>query len=512
MPLPLLMDKLSGIPKGAESMAVNDMELVQSSLTGDTYAFEQIVTRYQSLICAITYNGTGEFSSSRDLAQETFLQAWKNLNQLRDAAKLKSWLCGIASNLLKNHYRQLRTEALRPAEDFSSSQESDTPLDSVIRQEEETIVTNALQELPEHYRETLLLYYWEQNSLAEVAEKLELSQDAVRQRLSRGRQLLKVEVSKIVEDVLHRSRPSRTFTIAVLAALPAIAPQVGAAAIGMSAAKGSTAGKAALGMSLSGAVWGPLLGFLGAAFGVRASLKAARSPRERKFIIRLTWLTIAYVIGFHCVLLLVMYLFRTPLMRWYENSFMTALNTTIVVLAGSYSVGLIALIWWGNKRIKRIQQEEGTYVSPSPHNAGFTKNQIRSSFGGSIIGCVCWIVLYAAISNDYVSALVTAALAVLVFIISTKYTVRHPEKYYLVSCYVVISMGIYTLGILLLRWEDWTPVYARKIPPSSGDISSQFSLWGIVGFVLILYVCLSVCMYSLYKRHRKDHLKNPHPE
>ena len=177
-----------------------------------------------------------------------------------------------------------------------------------------------------------------------MAEKLELSQDAVRQRLSRGRQLLKVEVSKIVEDVLHRSRPSRTFTIAVLAALPAIAPQVGAAAIGMSAAKGSTAGKAALGMSLSVAVWGPLPGFLGAAFGVRASLKAARSPRERKFIIRLTG-TIAYVIGFHCVLLLVMYLFRTPLMRWYENSFMTALNTTIVVLA-DYSVGLIALIWW----------------------------------------------------------------------------------------------------------------------------------------------------------------------
>ena len=57
-------------------MVANDTDLVQLCLTGDKNAFEQIVSKYQSLVCAITYNGTGEFSSS-DLAQETFLQAWK---------------------------------------------------------------------------------------------------------------------------------------------------------------------------------------------------------------------------------------------------------------------------------------------------------------------------------------------------------------------------------------------------------------------------------------------------
>src|SRR5688572_25827593 len=86
--------------------APSDAELVQRSLSGGTPAFSEIVARYQTLVCSLTYNATGSLSRSEDLAQEVFLTAWKELRQLREAEKLRSWLCGIARRLSANTRRR----------------------------------------------------------------------------------------------------------------------------------------------------------------------------------------------------------------------------------------------------------------------------------------------------------------------------------------------------------------------------------------------------------------------
>src|SRR5438093_1120231 len=72
------------------SVANNDAELVIASLSGDRDAFGQIVSRYQSLICSLTYSATGSLGESEDLAQGTFITAWKHLRHLREAAKLRA--------------------------------------------------------------------------------------------------------------------------------------------------------------------------------------------------------------------------------------------------------------------------------------------------------------------------------------------------------------------------------------------------------------------------------------
>src|SRR5438445_396954 len=76
----------------------SDAKLVAESLTGDREAFGQIVARYQTLICSLAYSGTGSLTQSEDLAQETFIAAWRQLASLREPEKLRSWLCGIARN------------------------------------------------------------------------------------------------------------------------------------------------------------------------------------------------------------------------------------------------------------------------------------------------------------------------------------------------------------------------------------------------------------------------------
>src|ERR1035441_864887 len=80
----------------------SDAELVQWGLAGDREAFGRVVERYQSLICALAYSATGSLSRSEDLAQETFLIAWKQLRQLREPDKLRSWLCSIARSVIRS--------------------------------------------------------------------------------------------------------------------------------------------------------------------------------------------------------------------------------------------------------------------------------------------------------------------------------------------------------------------------------------------------------------------------
>ena len=75
----------------------SESELLKASMRGNANAFEAIVQRYQSLVCAVTYSGTGDLAASEDLAQETFLKAWERLGSLREPAKLRSWLCSIAA-------------------------------------------------------------------------------------------------------------------------------------------------------------------------------------------------------------------------------------------------------------------------------------------------------------------------------------------------------------------------------------------------------------------------------
>ena len=68
----------------------SDAALVMASLGGDRDAFCEVVTRYQNLLCSLAYSSVGDLKYSEDIAQETFVEAWKKLDTLREPEKLKS--------------------------------------------------------------------------------------------------------------------------------------------------------------------------------------------------------------------------------------------------------------------------------------------------------------------------------------------------------------------------------------------------------------------------------------
>jgi RNA polymerase sigma factor (sigma-70 family) len=278
-------------------VANNDAELVDGTLAGNRDAFTQIVSRYQSLICSLAYSATGSLGQSEDLAQETFITAWKHLGHLRERHKLRAWLCGIARNRINNFLRREGREPVREAAPLEQAEESPAPgllpAEQTISNEEQAILWRSLARIPEIYREPLILFYREHHSVEAVAQSLELSEDAVKQRLSRGRKLLQDEVLSFVEGALERTNPGKVFTLAVLAALPALTFSAKAATIGATAVKGSAAAKAAGATGVLGALMTPLFVVLGNYASYRMSMNEAQSDLERwhiKALFRRTFL------------------------------------------------------------------------------------------------------------------------------------------------------------------------------------------------------------------------------
>ena len=227
-------------------LSPNEIELLISSRNGDTKAFEAIIKKYQSYICAITFSAKGDVGKSEVLAQETFISAWNDLAQLKDLNKFQSWLGGIARNVIKNSFRSQQHDLIRKAASIDQLQETETddsgPAERVITKEQQHVVRNALQQIPEQFREPLVLFYRQEKSVKKVAEQLGLSEEAVKQRLSRGRKLLKEQLAALVETTISRTGPGKSFTSAVIVSITGIAIQDSgiAAAASVSAVKSAT--------------------------------------------------------------------------------------------------------------------------------------------------------------------------------------------------------------------------------------------------------------------------------
>jgi RNA polymerase sigma factor (sigma-70 family) len=293
----------------------SDAQLVEWSLTGDRDAFAQIVEHYKSLVCSITYGATGSLAWSEDLAQETFVTAWKQLRELREPAKLRSWLCAIARNLLGKELRRRGHEPMDAAESLDAIRDSSAPdplpSTEAISREEEAILWRSLQRIPEAYREPMILFYREQESVERVAEELDLSEDAVKQRLSRGRKLLTDEIAAFVEGTLQRTSPGKAFTLGVLTVLPSLSISAKAATIGAAAAKGSTTAKAAGLSGVANAILGfaPFI-FLGGMVGLKMSRDRSQSLQQRESVIRFWRVVVASLGAFAVIPLLLLVCLR----------------------------------------------------------------------------------------------------------------------------------------------------------------------------------------------------------
>jgi hypothetical protein len=240
-------------------------------------------------------------------------------------------------------------EPVRQAEGIEAAEEmpsGDEPVPFLaMDKEEQALLWKALERVPELYREPLVLYYREHRSIEHVAAALDLTEDAVKQRLARGRRILQERVLYFVEGALSRSTPGRVFTVAVLAALPSLTTPAKAAGIGVAMAQTSVLAKST-GLAT---VLASCSGLVSTVLALRANLDQARTPRERRAVVKVTLAVFLGAFGF----LAIGYLLRTAAFHSWENRVTFAWISQLLVLAFIVGWPLIMLRLMRNQRVLR---------------------------------------------------------------------------------------------------------------------------------------------------------------
>ena len=235
---------------------------------GDEAAFRRIVERSASTVCSIALAITKNIQASEDIAQEAFIATWTKLRELRNPASFMPWLRQVTRNQAhmwrRDNHREIGDDiAIAAAVDMRP--DADVTL---IADEEQRVLHEALEQLPDEAREVLVLYYREEQSTKQVAALLDLTEDAVRQRLARSRSLLRQEVLDRFGRTVRRSAPGAAFVAAVAGAMTFGAPCASAAVIATAGTKAATSGVASAALLHSIALGG-LFGWFGVFMGMK---------------------------------------------------------------------------------------------------------------------------------------------------------------------------------------------------------------------------------------------------
>ncbi|MFC1758484.1 RNA polymerase sigma factor [Planctomycetota bacterium] len=324
-----------------------DEQLIEQCRGGSQAAYEVIVKRYQVLVCSIAYSIVGNVASSEDVAQDAFLVAWKKLSDLRDPKLFKSWISTIARNE-SQAWRRHRANSVHELEEPDRIPAAAVK-EEIVDQEEAELVWMTLSQLPESYREPLVLYYRHDRSVSEVADALSLSLSAAKQRLARGREMLRTEVLTTIERRLRKTVPTAAFTVGVMAVVSG-SSNTAAAATGAAAAKmATTAAKSAAG----GAVAGTLTGLLGGFAGAFASWYNAEYQSQRTLIVRQS-LVYLVAMAIFTMPFVAMQFGWNPVVALGARTWRAVYALWMLVFLGLNTIWMI----WCIRSYKRLQQKE----------------------------------------------------------------------------------------------------------------------------------------------------------
>jgi RNA polymerase sigma-70 factor (ECF subfamily) len=173
----------------------DDQTLVSQSRDGDPAAFEALIRKHQQMIHTLTFRMTGSLADCKDLAQETFVRAYRQLDSYHGTAKFSSWLYRIAVNACLDWRRQeQRREQLH-----RNWSESILPTDSATGNDTDELsraVQAALMKLPAKQRAAIVLTVYGGHNHAEAAKSLGCSETTVSWRIFSARRKLKKLLSR----------------------------------------------------------------------------------------------------------------------------------------------------------------------------------------------------------------------------------------------------------------------------------------------------------------------------
>ncbi|SET54013.1 RNA polymerase sigma-70 factor, ECF subfamily [Oceanobacillus limi] len=173
-----------------------------------TKAIEMIMDTYGDEIKRLIFTYMKNTADTDDVTQEVFVAVYQKLNTFQGNSTLKSWIYSIAINKCKDYLRSWHARNKRLKERLTQSVQtsennSETPEDYFMKQDESSLLLRQVMELPIKYREVITLFYFKELSTKEISLVLEMKEATVRTRLARGRDKLKDCLSQERGGVNH---------------------------------------------------------------------------------------------------------------------------------------------------------------------------------------------------------------------------------------------------------------------------------------------------------------------
>ena len=160
----------------------SDFLLIRRMRKGENAAFEQFVRKYYQQIYQYCTYHCSDNEYAKDLTQETFLRFFEKLSNYHHKGKTKNYLYTISKNLCKDYYKKIKEIPVDNIPDTGDNQ-----AENILNK---LMVEKALQDLPEEYREVIILYYFQELKQLEIADILGIGLPLVKYRIKRGKEFM----------------------------------------------------------------------------------------------------------------------------------------------------------------------------------------------------------------------------------------------------------------------------------------------------------------------------------
>lgn len=183
----------------ASQSSLQDEEYVKAALKGDQKAYQKLTEKYRVPLQYHVTKMVKETEQVEDLVQEAFIKAFKNLDSYNNSYAFSTWLYRITTNHTIDYLRKkkLKTTSIdKPIKTREGEMSFELPDEqaetdrTIIRRQRKKIITNAIENLPEKYRQVIQMRHIEELSYQEIADQLDLPLGTVKAHIFRAREML----------------------------------------------------------------------------------------------------------------------------------------------------------------------------------------------------------------------------------------------------------------------------------------------------------------------------------
>lgn len=174
--------------------SIEDFILIQKIQSGDTEAFDFLVRKYYRAVYRFSYfRLNGDADTAADITQEVFLKVLENIHAVRGIGKFQNYLLTIAANLCNNDFKKAKP-IYTDLTAFEIADETSPALEKVIREESAEEVRRAIASLPDCQKEAVILRFYHDLKIREIAKITNANVSTVKSRLQQGLKKLRKSI------------------------------------------------------------------------------------------------------------------------------------------------------------------------------------------------------------------------------------------------------------------------------------------------------------------------------